>query len=71
MGAGGLGTRNFEWALILGVERGKVTGHHTCQELGTLVGGQSSRPGHHTTGNLCFGRLSWGTHVFPSVGTVD
>lgn len=31
----------------LGWVEGKVPGQHACQELGTLVGGQSSRPARH------------------------
>lgn len=43
---GGLGLGKCECAWILGEWRGRGLGEHTSQELGPLVGRQSSRPAH-------------------------
>lgn len=38
---------NIERAWIFGVWKSKVPGQHICQDLGTLVGRESSRPAYH------------------------
>lgn len=62
---------NFEWAWVLGVQKGKVPGQHMRQDLGTLVGRQNSRATLHPTGRAGSGRLGCGAHVLLGTGTTD
>ena len=54
--AGRLDCRILSGAWILVWWRGKIHVQHTGQELGTLLGGQTSRPVHHPTVRLDFRR---------------
>lgn len=42
--------------------RGRVPGQHISEELGSLVGWQSSKPAHHISIRLGLGKLAWETH---------
>lgn len=58
--AGRPGLGSLEWVWILSVWNSMSSVQHMFQELGTLVGEQSSRPAHNPLG---FVKLSWRTHV--------